>query len=488
MEDQELLELVYSLAGFPAETEWIEFKEGNSDPARIARDISALANSAAYLGREYAYKIWGLDDATHLLVGTTFNPLTQKGMGNQALAIWLRNALSRNASYEFEQFDHDGRHFVVLRVRAASSQPVYYDKDAYIREGNSSTRLEPGSAKEAELWRRLQREGFELRSVREDQDATSVADALDLDTYYRLLGLRRPTDLDHQLQPLVEQSLLKLQDSGRYSITNLGALLIARRLGEFPGLRKRILRVIRHDGKGNLRILEDRSFDCGYALALPQAQAFVMSSIPAREMLDGAFRRVEHAYPEAAVRELLSNAVMHQDLSDSTAGPTVGIYENRIEFSNPGMPLIPTERFLNARPKARNALLVDTMRQMDLCEEDGTGWDIAVDACEAAHLPAPRVECGEDTGTKVTLFGGRAYDRMTKAERTNAVYWHACLLYSQAESMSNQTLRERFGLDGSRKNVVSMSRLIRECVDSELIREEDAESSDKYRRYIPYWG
>lgn len=488
MGDQEILELVYSLSGFPNETEWIEFKEGNSEPTRIARDISALANSAAFLGREYAYKVWGLEDQTHQLAGTSFNPLVKKGKGNQALFIWLRNVLSRNANYEFLQMDYDGKHFVVLRIRAASMQPVYYDKDAYIREGSSSTRLEPGSTKEAELWRRLQREGYELRCAQEDLDAESVIDALDIDTYYGLLRLRKPHEPSDLLRPLVEQDLLKLQDNGRYSITNLGALLIAKRLSDFSGLRRRILRVVRHEGKGNLRILEDRHFDCGYSLALPEAQAHIMSSVPSKEVLDGAFRRVAHSYPEAAVRELLSNVVMHQDLSDTTAGPTVGIFENRIVFSNPGVSLIPVERMLNARPKTRNGALVSVMRQMDLCEEDGTGWDIAVDACEEAHLPAPAASCDEELGTQVTLFGGRAYDHMTKAERKNAVYWHACLLYAQGESMSNQTLRERFGLESARRNVIAMSRLIRECLDDRLIREEDEDSSDKFRRYIPYWG
>ena len=482
------MELIYSLAGFPNETEWIEFKESNSEPTRIARDVSALANSAAFLGREYAYEIWGLDDGSHKLVGTSFRNLKATGKGNQALPIWLRNVLSRNANYEFMSCDHNSMHFEVLRIRAASVQPVYYDKDAYIREGSSSCRLEPGSAKEAELWRRLQREGFELRAALEDVNKEDIAELLDLDTYYRLLRLRRPHGTEHALQPLLEQRLVKQQDNGRYTITNLGALLVGRCLSSFVGLGKRVLRVIRHEGRGNFKILEDRHFDCGYAMALPQAQEFIMSAIPAREVLDGAFRRIEHPYPEAAIRELLSNVVMHQDLSDTTAGPTVGIYENRIEFSNPGIPLVPIERLLNARPRTRNPMLVDAMRQMDLCEEDGTGWDIAVDACESANLSAPQADCDDEMGTKVTLFGGREYQRMTKAERKNAVYWHACLLYAQAESMSNQTLRERFGLDGSRKNVVAVSRLIRDCLDDGLIREEDEDASDKLRRYIPHWG
>jgi hypothetical protein len=94
----------------------------------------------------------------------------------------------------------------------------------------------------------------------------------------------------------------------------------------------------------------------------------------------------------------------------------------------------------------------------------------------------------EQTGTKVTLYGNRAYERMTKAERRDAVYWHACLKFAQGETMGNRSLRSRFGLDDSRKNTVAISRLIRECCEAGIIKEEDAESGAKYRRYLPAWA
>ena len=125
---------------------------------------------------------------------------------------------------------------------------------------------------------------------------------------------------------------------------------------------------------------------------------------------------------------------------------------------------------------------------MHLCEEQGSGWDIVVAACEQAHMAAPRVESDEQLGTRVTLFAENAYERMRKAERKDAVYWHACLMFAQGESMGNQSLRERFGLDGSRKNLVAISRLIKECCDEGLIKEEDEDAGDRYRRYIPAWA
>lgn len=488
MADVEKIELLYSLIGFPDETEWLEFKEGNSDPERIGRDISALANSAAYLGRDFAYRIWGVADGTHDLVGTTFNPYAKKAKGNQGLLIWLSRFLSANASYEFDCFEHDGKNFVVLKIAAATERPVSFDKALYIREGSSTTRLVNGSAKEAELWRRLQRSDFETRPAKVDLVVSDVFSLLDVDAYYALLGDRKPEQEESVLETLCEQELVFRQDNGRLRISNLGALLIGRDLRAFYGLGRRALRVVCYAGKGSFEIVEDRTFNEGYALSLPKAEEFVMARVPKRELVDGAFRRIVHAYPQRAVRELLSNTVIHQDLSDTTEGPMVMLYENRIEFSNPGTTLIPVARLLNAPPKTRNTKLVNLMRQMDLCEEGGTGWDLTVASCEAVHMAAPKVQSEDDLGTRVTLLAGSAYEHMTKAERRDAVYWHACLMFAQGESMGNQSLRERFGLEENRKNTVAMSRLIRDCCEAGLIKNEDDEAGDKYRRYVPYWA
>lgn len=169
-------------------------------------------------------------------------------------------------------------------------------------------------------------------------------------------------------------------------------------------------------------------------------------------------------------------------------GPTVSIFSNRIEFSNPGTSLVPPERMLNALPRTRNNALAGLLRQMDLCEEGGTGWDRIIESCEDSMMMAPKVESDERVGTKVTMFAGSGYERMTKRQRMDAAYWHACLLYSRGESMSNQSLRERFGLASEQKSTVAISRLLRDCCTEGVIKEEDEEASAKFKRYIPAWA
>ena len=488
MSDETMVELILSLSQLPEETEWVEFKVDNANAETTARDISALANSAAYCGRECAYKIWGVDDKTHELVGTSFRPLGQTVKGGQLLPIWLKQVLSANVTYEFAETHHAGKRFVILTVWAAVRQPATYQGTPYLREGSSTTRLESGSAREAELWRRLQTRDFESLAARQDVRAEELHDLLDIDLYYDALGAPHPRSSEQMLQELSEQELISLQDNGRYTITNLGALLIARRLSAFPGLRKRQLRVIRFEGRARTEILEDRFFDTGYVRALPDAEAFIMSVTPAHEELDGMFRKVRHAFPRAAVRELLSNTVIHQDLANSMQYPEVHIFTHRIEFANPGVSLIPVERLLNALPKTRNGRLVNVLRLMDICEEEGTGWDVVIEACEEAHLRSPEVRTDEQDGTVVTLFDVEGFSDMTKQQRKEAVYWHACLCYARREAMSNQSVRERFGLDDSRSSRLAVSRLIRECCEEGLIREEDPTVGTRYRRYIPAWA
>ena len=54
--------------------------------------------------------------------------------------------------------------------------------------------------------------------------------------------------------------------------------------------------------------------------------------------------------------------------------------------------------------------------------------------------------------------------------------------------MSDQSLRERFGLSDEKKNTVAMSRLVKECLEEVLKKEEDEDAGAKYRRFIPYWA
>lgn len=80
--------------------------------------------------------------------------------------------------------------------------------------------------------------------------------------------------------------------------------------------------------------------------------------------------------------------LVHQDFSEK-GFPTVEIYTDRIDVSNPGQPIISVERFIDEY-NSRNSLLADLMRRLGICEELGSGLDKAVAAIELFQLPPLR--------------------------------------------------------------------------------------------------
>ena len=97
-------------------------------------------------------------------------------------------------------------------------------------------------------------------------------------------------------------------------------------------------------------------------------------------------------FPELAVRELVANALIHQDFFVTGAGPMVEIFDDRIEITNPGEPLVDTQRFVDTPPRSRNEALASLMRRFRICEERGSGIDKVVLQVELFQLPAPLFE------------------------------------------------------------------------------------------------
>ena len=120
-----------------------------------------------------------------------------------------------------------------------------------------------------------------------------------------------------------------------------------------------------------------------------------------------------------------------------------------------------------------------------MCEELGTGWDKIVLSCELLQLPAPKIELYEES-TRVTLFSEMPFSSLSAEDKLRACYMHACVLYVQGEQLTNSSLRERFGVPQTSSG--SISRLIKEAVNNNLIKPFDPETSNKYKKYVPIWA
>ena len=190
-------------------------------------------------------------------------------------------------------------------------------------------------------------------------------------------------------------------------------------------------------------------------------------------------------FPEIAVRELVANALIHQDFTETGRSVMVEIYTDRMEVSNPGRPFIATERFIDEY-RSRNERLADIMRRVRICEEKGSGIDKVVQAAEVFQLPAPDFRAGE-RDTTVVLLAHKGFEDMDRGDRIRACYQHCCLRYVMNEKMTNQSLRDRFKLAEDKSATVSQ--IIAATVGAGLVRLDEAGTASKrYARYLPFWA
>ena len=479
-----LVSRVRELCKLPRETEWVEFKVKDAKPQTIGEYLSALANAAALTGKAFAYLVWGVRDKDHTVVGTAFAPRAAR-VGNEELENWLLRLLEPKIDFRFFEVFVDGQRVVLMEIARSARHPVRFSGQEFIRVGSYKKRLKDFPEKERALWRIFDQIPFEDGVASERVPADEVLRLLDYPAYFDLLERPLPANRNGILAALAEDDLICSCEAGDWNITNLGAILFAKRLGDFRSLQRKAVRVIQYRGMGRIETLKEQVGAKGYACGFEGLIGFINGLLPSNEVIEQALRKTVPMFPELAVRELVANAVIHQDFFVTGAGPMVEIFDDRIEFTNPGEPLVDTQRFVDTPPKSRNDGLASLMRQFRICEERGSGIDKVVFQVELFQLPAPVFEAPEGF-TRTVLFAHRPLTEMDKADRVRACYLHACLRYVNREPMTNTSVRERFGI--AEKNAATASRLLNEAVDAGLIVVQDPEAGTRIRRYLPFWA
>jgi predicted HTH transcriptional regulator len=277
--------------------------------------------------------------------------------------------LNPKINFRFFSLELENKPVVLLEIGAAFRHPVKFKQQTFIRVGSYKKKLQDFPEKERELWRALDRIPFESGIAAEHLSADEVFKLLDYPAYFDMLELPLPDGRAAILDALGAEQLIQACPAGGWDITNLGAILLARKLNYFSALKRKALRVIQYKGKGRIESQREQMGIKGYAVGFEGIITFIMALLPSNEVIERALRRTVPMYPEIAVRELVANALIHQDFFITGAGPMVEIFDNRIEITNPGEPLVSTDRFLDTPPKSRNEALAALMRRFSICED-----------------------------------------------------------------------------------------------------------------------
>ncbi|MDP3928918.1 MAG: ATP-binding protein [Bacteroidota bacterium] len=483
MTDKELHKIIDRLLKLPKECEWAEFKLNFKHEDEIGKYISALSNGACLQNEPFGYLVFGIDDKSLQVVGTTFRPKLHK-VGNEELENWLLQRTSPRIEVLIFETIYNNCLISLFQIQAAQSQPTCFSHGDFVRVGSITRSLKEFPEKEKKIWTKAPKHAFEKGIAMNVESSAEIISLLDTQCYFDLLKIAYPSTREAVIEKFASEKFIKKTASG-FAITNLGALLFAKNIQDFDSVKRKSVRVILYENKNKLKAIKEHEGKYGYAVGFEGMIKYINDLLPTNEIMGQAFRDTVNMYPEIAIRELVANAIIHQDFEEKGTGPVVEIYADRIEISNPGVPLITPNRFID-ECQSRNEDLAGIMRRFRICEERGSGMDKVVANIEIFQLPAYDAMI-QEKHTKVVLYAYQKFADMDKQDRIRACYQHACLKYVMNEKMTNTTLRERFKI--ADENAAMVSRIIKDTAQAGFIKEEDPDNnSRKFVKYIPVWA
>ncbi len=475
--DREIKLLEDSLYPIPSELNELDWKSGLSDKSeRLAKHISAFANMKG--GGILAY---GVNN------DGTFSNLTKDEVDKivQTLGNIAHNNLVPSIPIYHSVLEFEGHSLLFVYIPEQIDKPVYLrGKDiysSYYRSAGQTVKMSKNQVKA--LIATSIGLSFEEQVAKGGLKRDDILNYIDYKTLYRFLDKNIPQSIDSIIERLIDYNLCK-QIGEDWAITNLGAILFAKRLQDFPNMLGHEVIVRKYIGTNNRQQEFEQHGAFGYAVGFEGLIDFIMSNTSI-EKID-IKREAIPTYPRVAIREFVANALVHQDFSITGMPVTVEIFSNRLSILNAGAPLNDINRLIDLPPQSRNEQLAQMMFTLGICERRGSGIDRAIAAVEEMNLPPVNFTKSEQH-TKIFLYPQKSLKDMTKQEKILACYQHACLMYEDGETINNQSIRQRFELSKNDSSIAS--RILSDTLEAGLIKPADIETaSKKYMTYIPYYG
>lgn len=475
MDDTSRLEIFNLFLASHSEYEHLEFKEAKSTFSRekIFEYVCAIANEGG------GHLFLGVSDShPRVVVGTASYPSIDV-MNSMKLDILNKFGIRVEI---YELFPNGCRVLDFQIPSRPSGKPLEINGRFLMRSGESVVPMS------ADQMRKILLEGeisWYEKSAHPNLSADEVVELLHTESIFDLLKLPYPRDSVKVCERLTSIKFVK-ETNGTFDILNLGAILAARDLSDFlEDISFRKPRIVVYSGNSKTETVKEFELDSGLAVGFEAFVTFAGEASPKNRLVEEVIRREIRTFPLICLRELIANAFVHQDFTIRGASVMVEMYSDRVEISNPGLPEIQVERFIDDW-KSRNEVVADLMRRMGICEEKGSGVDKVINTAEVLQLPAPEFVLGASRTISI-LFAPKKFSEMTKADRIRACYQHCVLKYVVRKPMTNRSLRERFGLDDNQTGVISD--IISATKEQGLIGQaQGSTNSTRHAQYVPFWA
>ncbi|RLA62907.1 MAG: hypothetical protein DRQ88_13105, partial [Epsilonproteobacteria bacterium] len=464
----------------PHELNELDWKvELSDDKKRLAEHLSAFGNHPG--GGFFVYGVNDVGKKIGINEGDAKEIINR--LGNIA-----HHGIGPGVKIDHHLFNDNGLTILIIYVEESKLKPVHIRgkgiEHSYLRTASSTKKMNNQQLAQALMSSKVDQ--FEDLVAFSSSSSEEVLSLLEYSKYFDLLDIPVPSSTEKIFLELEKRKIVKFNGDQKI-ITNLGVLLLAKDVGKFSGFERKSIRVIVYSDTTRTNAIREFGSKKGYAVGFKSILDLIMQTLPSSEVIKDAIREEVKVYPKIVIREILANALIHQDLHNISINPKVEIFPDRIEISNPGtlMPNLSVDRIIdNAEP--RNETLARAMYHLGICEDRGSGIDRALIAIELYNLPPLKFEELPNI-FKVTIYSPKKYQEMSPDERIRACYQHCVLKYLANERMMNRTFRERLKIAKTNHSLVS--KIIKHTVDKGKIKVGDPDSkATKYTYYVPIWA
>lgn len=352
------IDLLETLLSYKDEYEWLDFKENWFSKDEIGEYISAIANGAALCGKEFGYIVWGVNDATKEVVGTTVN--FNKDIDNEPYKHYLARNLTPKISFETVEFKYNEARIVMLIIPQSKSIVTKFKNEAFIRIGSSKEKLSKYPEWEIKLNNTLVNGYPTIVNVA----APDYAQKLTFEKLFMYYGAKGLT-LRHDT---FEKTLKLKNKDNKYNI--MAYILsdqneIPIRVSIFSGIDKSApLYSVKEFGNTCILYSMDKILEYGDAINIIQADERNRIS----ERIDVPLFDYE-AYHEAILNAFIHNKWL------TLNGPQISIFTDRIEIlSHGGLALDQDiEGFYSGASIPVNEILASIFLQLRISERSGRG-------------------------------------------------------------------------------------------------------------------
>ncbi|GAB4232732.1 MAG: helix-turn-helix domain-containing protein [Deltaproteobacteria bacterium] len=352
----------------------LEFKEGLS--GSLAREMVALANTIGgriLLGVRDDGAVVGVKDSNHLRARI--------------------QGVARNCDPPVKVLVEPVGEVVVVHVRESDAKPVQCSDGFFWRQGAVTQKLSRDEIRD--FFRAEGAIRFDLSpcpKFRYPQDF----DRQKFDAWLRLSGITG--------RPRTEDVLVNIEAAERAGrkllFRNAGVLFFAKNVRHF--FNEAYITCLLARGTDKVHILDRKDFDGGIVADIEDALRFIERNTRLAYRIERLKRENIPEYPMKALREAITNAVMHRDWFLEGANVFVEIYTDRIEVVSPGrLPKGMTLADLGTKSVRRNALIADLLHRIGYIEKAGTGIKRIRDEARDGGYPEP---VWEANGFVTTVF------------------------------------------------------------------------------------